>query len=158
VFLLPIIGIVVALLLGYSPTFTAGVGVVATILASMILKETRLSPWQIVEGLGTTTLQILPVAGACAAAALVIGGLSMTGLGMKSANVILEISNARWYRCFLNSSGPSSCASASRAPRGFQLDVVKFQGNRSSMRPSSCRIPSKPRRKVSAFLPLRSGA
>lgn len=95
VFLLPIIGIVVALILGYSPTFTAGVGVVATILASMILKETRLSPWQIVEGLGTTTLQILPVAGACAAAGLVIGGLSMTGLGMKSANVILELSNAQ---------------------------------------------------------------
>lgn len=95
VFLLPIVGIVVALVLGYSPTFTAGVGVIATIVASMILKETRLSPWQIVEGLGTTTLQILPVAGACAAAGLVIGGLSMTGLGMKSANVILTVSSAQ---------------------------------------------------------------
>ncbi|WGT52630.1 TRAP transporter permease [Thioclava nitratireducens] len=95
VFLLPILGIVLALLLGYSPTFTAGVGVVATILASMILKQTRMSLWQIVEGLGTTTLQILPVAGACAAAGLVIGGLSMTGLGMKAASVILELSNAQ---------------------------------------------------------------
>lgn len=95
VFLLPIIGIVVALILGYSPTFTAGVGVLVTIIASTILKETRLSPWQIVEGLGATTLQILPVAGACAAAGLVIGGLSMTGLGMKSANVILTVSNAQ---------------------------------------------------------------
>ncbi|MGB7243115.1 MAG: TRAP transporter fused permease subunit [Sulfitobacter sp.] len=94
VFLLPIIGIVTALVLGYSPTFTAGVGVLVTVLASMILKETRLSLWQMVEGFGTTTLQILPVAGACAAAGLVIGGLSMTGLGMKSANVILNISNA----------------------------------------------------------------
>jgi TRAP transporter 4TM/12TM fusion protein len=95
VFLLPIIGIVVALILGYSPTFTAGVGVLVTIIASMILKETRLSPWQIVEGLSATTLQILPVAGACAAAGLVIGGLSMTGLGMKSANLILTVSNAQ---------------------------------------------------------------
>lgn len=93
VFLLPIIGIIVALILGYSPTFTAGVGVLVTILAAMILKDTRLSLWQLVEGLGATTLQILPVAGACAAAGLVIGGLSMTGLGMKSANVILTVSN-----------------------------------------------------------------
>ena len=54
-----------------------------------------MTPWQILEGLGTTTLQILPVAGACAAAGLVIGGLSMTGLGMKSANVILELSNGQ---------------------------------------------------------------
>lgn len=95
VFLLPIIGIVLALMLGYSPTFTAGVGVIVTILASLILKETRMTPWRILEGLGTTTLQILPVAGACAAAGLVIGGLSMTGLGMKSANVILELSNGQ---------------------------------------------------------------
>lgn len=95
VFMLPIFGIVAALVMGYSPTFTAGVGVLVTVLAAMILKETRLSPWQLVEGLGATTLQILPVAGACAAAGLVIGGLSMTGLGMKAANVILTVSNAQ---------------------------------------------------------------
>lgn len=94
VFLLPIIGIVAALLAGYSPTFTAGIGVLGVILASMLLAATRLTPWQVIEGLGETTLRILPVAGACAAAGLVIGGLSMTGLGMKAANLILVISNA----------------------------------------------------------------
>ena len=58
VFLLPIIGIVVALLSGYSPTFTAGIGVMGVIIASTLLKATRLSPWQVIEGLGDTTLQI----------------------------------------------------------------------------------------------------
>lgn len=95
VFLLPIIGIVVALLSGYSPTFTAGIGVIGVVIASMILKATRMAPWQIIEGLGDTTLRILPVAGACAAAGLVIGGLSMTGLGMKAANLILVISSSQ---------------------------------------------------------------
>ncbi|WP_188076528.1 TRAP transporter fused permease subunit [Aurantimonas sp.] len=94
VFLIPIVGIVAALLSGYSPTFTAGIGVLAAVVAAMILRATRLSLWQIIEGLGETTLRILPVAGACAAAGLVIGGLSMTGLGMKAANVILVISNS----------------------------------------------------------------
>ncbi|MCF7702065.1 TRAP transporter permease [Loktanella sp. M215] len=95
VFLIPIIGIVTALLSGYSPTFTAGVGVLMILLASSLMKRTRLSPWGIIEGLGDTTLRILPVAGACAAAGLVIGGLSMTGLGMKAANVILVVSNSQ---------------------------------------------------------------
>lgn len=95
VFLIPIIGIVTALLYGYSPTFTAGVGVLMILLASSLMKRTRLSPWGIIEGLGDTTLRILPVAGACAAAGLVIGGLSMTGLGMKAANVILVVSNSQ---------------------------------------------------------------
>lgn len=95
VFLIPILGIILALSWGYSPTFTAGIGVLGVVAASMLLKATRLSVWQIVEGLGETTLRILPVAGACAAAGLVIGGLSMTGLGMKAANVILTISNGQ---------------------------------------------------------------
>lgn len=95
VFLIPIIGIVAALVAGYSPTFTAGVGVLAAVAAASLLRATRLSTWQIVEGLGETTLRILPVAGACAAAGLVIGGLSMTGLGMKAANVILTISGGQ---------------------------------------------------------------
>lgn len=95
VFLIPIVGIVWALLAGYSPTFTAGVGVLAAVGAATLLKATRLSPWQVVEGLGETTLRILPVAGACAAAGLVIGGLSMTGLGMKAANVILTLSGGQ---------------------------------------------------------------
>lgn len=92
VFMIPIIGIVSALMSGYSPTFTAGIGVLGAVVASALLKSTRLTPWQVLEGLGETTLRILPVAGACAAAGLVIGGLSMTGLGMKAANVILTIS------------------------------------------------------------------
>jgi len=95
VFLIPIVGIVWALLAGYSPTFTAGVGVLAAVGAATLLKATRLSPWKVVEGLGETTLRILPVAGACAAAGLVIGGLSMTGLGMKAANVILTLSGGQ---------------------------------------------------------------
>ena len=53
-----------------------------------------MSLWRITEALGETTLRILPVAGACAAAGLVIGGLSMTGLGMKAANVIMVLSGA----------------------------------------------------------------
>lgn len=95
VFLIPIVGIVWALLAGFSPTFTAGVGVLAAVVAASLLKATRLSVWQLVEALGETTLRILPVAGACAAAGLVIGGLSMTGLGMKAANVILTVSGGQ---------------------------------------------------------------
>lgn len=92
VFLIPIFGIIAALIVGYSPVFVAGIGAAAVIVASLVYEETRLTPWKIVQGLGETTLRILPVAGACAAAGLVIGGLSMTGLGMKAASLILVVS------------------------------------------------------------------
>lgn len=91
-FLIPIAMIITVLLIGYSPTFTAGAGAATVILATFLTARTRMSLWEIIEGFGETTLRILPVAGACAAAGLVIGGLSMTGLGMKAANVIITIS------------------------------------------------------------------
>ena len=91
-FLIPIAIIIGVLMAGYSPTFTAGAGAAAVIVATMLTARTRMTLWEIVEGFGETTLRILPVAGACAAAGLVIGGLSMTGLGMKAANVIIAIS------------------------------------------------------------------
>lgn len=91
-FLIPIGVIVGVLMAGYSPVFTAGAGAVAVVAGTVLTRKTRMTPWQVVEALGETTLRILPVAGACAAAGLVIGGLSMTGLGMKAANLIIEIS------------------------------------------------------------------
>ncbi|MDV7202329.1 TRAP transporter fused permease subunit [Roseovarius sp. 10] len=91
-FLIPIGIIIGVLMAGYSPVFTAGAGAAAVVAAAMLTARTRMTLWRIVEALAETTLRILPVAGACAAAGLVIGGLSMTGLGMKAANVIIEVS------------------------------------------------------------------
>jgi TRAP transporter 4TM/12TM fusion protein len=96
-YLIPIAVIVGILLAGYSPTFTAGAGIFAVVVGSSLTKRTRMSLWNLVEGLAETTARVLPVAGACAAAGLVIGGISMTGLGMKAASLILTIAaNVDW--------------------------------------------------------------
>ncbi|MGR3570980.1 TRAP transporter permease [Brevirhabdus sp.] len=88
-YLLPVLVLLGALLAGYSPGFTAGLGTAALIGSAALSPSARLGLRAILRGLGETTLRILPVAGACAAAGLVIGGLSMTGLGMKAAGMIL---------------------------------------------------------------------
>ena len=96
-YLIPIAVIVGILLAGYSPTFTAGAGIFAVVVGSSLTKRTRMSLWNLVEGLAETTARVLPVAGACAAAGLVIGGISMTGLGMKAASLILTVAaNVDW--------------------------------------------------------------
>jgi TRAP transporter 4TM/12TM fusion protein len=96
-YLIPIAVIVGILLAGYSPTFTAGAGIFAVVVGSSLTKRTRMSLGNLVEGLAETTARVLPVAGACAAAGLVIGGISMTGLGMKAASLILTVAaNVDW--------------------------------------------------------------
>lgn len=89
VFVIPIIVICAALLLAYTPTYVAVFGSLSLLITSFFNKKTRLSAWGVVEALAETTVRILPVAGACAAAGLVIGGLTMTGLAMKGSNLIL---------------------------------------------------------------------
>ena len=91
-FLVPIAVIVGMLWVGYSPVMTAGAGALGVIIGTSFSGRTRMTVWRIIQALGDTTLRILPVAGACAAAGLVIGGLSMTGLGMKAASVIIQLS------------------------------------------------------------------
>lgn len=91
-FLVPIGVIVVMLWLSYSPVMTAGAGTLGVLVGTSFSGRTRMTVWRVIQALGDTTLRILPVAGACAAAGLVIGGLSMTGLGMKAASVIIQMS------------------------------------------------------------------
>ncbi|MCI5109455.1 MAG: TRAP transporter fused permease subunit [Marivita sp.] len=91
-FIIPIAVIIGMLWVGYSPVMTAGAGALGVVIGTALSARTRMTLWNLIDALGETTLRILPVAGACAAAGLVIGGLSMTGLGMKAANVIITLS------------------------------------------------------------------
>ncbi|GLQ37148.1 ATP-binding protein [Rhizobium albus] len=94
VFVLPLAVIVWALLVGYTPTYVAVYATVALVIASFFTKRTRMTPRDVMEGLGETTLRMLPVAGACAAAGLVIGGLTMTGLAMKASNIVMLVAGS----------------------------------------------------------------
>ncbi|APX89457.1 C4-dicarboxylate ABC transporter [Brevirhabdus pacifica] len=88
IFVVPLIVITIALLVGYTPTYVAVFGSVSLLATSMMQKRTRMSPRELLEGIGETTMRMLPVAGACAAAGLVIGGLTMTGLSMKASGLV----------------------------------------------------------------------
>ncbi|MAU95293.1 MAG: C4-dicarboxylate ABC transporter [Fulvimarina sp.] len=83
VYIVPLIVLVVALLQGYSPTLVAVFATLSVIVASWFRPGHRLGPVGIFDGMASTTIRMLGVTGACAAAGLVIGGITMTGLAMK---------------------------------------------------------------------------
>jgi TRAP transporter 4TM/12TM fusion protein len=85
VFVVPLSVIVVALFLGFSPSLVAAFGTVAVLLVSIPRAATRLSLVKIFEVLKDVSINMVPVTAACAAAGLVIGGISMTGLSGKLA-------------------------------------------------------------------------
>lgn len=88
VFIVPLVVITAALLVGYTPTYVAVFGAVSLFVASLLRRQTRMGPQALMKAIGETTVRMLPVAGACAAAGLVIGGLTMTGMSMKASGLV----------------------------------------------------------------------
>lgn len=92
VYLLPIIALIVILILGYSPARAALIGMALLIVAGMLRSSTRMSLkdfWEALESAGTTTFSIVA---ATACAGMIVGIVSMTGLGIKFSNLIGSMS------------------------------------------------------------------
>lgn len=100
-FFVPLTVLVVALLMGYSPTLVAVFGTLSVIAISYVDKKTRLGVKDIYEVLAETTLLTIGVTAACAAAGLVIGGLTMTGLVIKFSSLITMLTESNLFLSLL---------------------------------------------------------
>jgi len=91
-FLVPLAVLIAGLVLGYAPTYVAIFGTVAVFFVALLRKDTRIGLRKLYDVLAETTLKVIGVTAACAAAGLVIGGLSMTGLAAKFSSLIFLVS------------------------------------------------------------------
>jgi TRAP transporter 4TM/12TM fusion protein len=96
-FFVPLIVITWALVEGYTPTYAAIYGTLAVLVIAMIKRSSRPSPGDVFEILAETTLRMVAVTGACAAAGLVIGGITMTGLASKFSHLVFLLSGANVF-------------------------------------------------------------
>ncbi|KJS12911.1 MAG: hypothetical protein JL56_10785 [Desulfotomaculum sp. BICA1-6] len=90
-FTIPLIILVYFLMQGYSPMKAGIYGILATILVSYVRKNTWLTPGKIISALEAGAKGAVEVAIACATAGVVIGVLTLTGLGMRFNSVILAV-------------------------------------------------------------------
>jgi TRAP transporter 4TM/12TM fusion protein len=100
-FFVPLTVLTVSLLYGFTPTMVAIFGTVAIIIVSWFRRDTRLGPLELWNALAETTFRMVPVAGATAAAGLVIAGLTMTGLAAKFAHVVYAMTDANQFMTLL---------------------------------------------------------
>jgi len=88
----PIVVIVVALMAGASPILSALLGIAACIVVGAVRKETRLGAADLVLTLRDGARSAIGVVVATAAAGLIVGTVTLTGLGLKFANGLIDIS------------------------------------------------------------------
>ncbi len=89
--LLPIISVIVLLMSGMIVTHAALYSILIAILVGFINKDTRMGPKQFVLALVDGARSALGVAAATAAAGIIVGIVTKTGLGLKMANGLIDL-------------------------------------------------------------------
>ena len=90
--LLPIAVVVAVLMSGASPVRAALYGILSCTAVSYLRRETRLTPKGIIAALRDGARSALGVIAATACAGMIVGAVTLTGLGLKFANGLIDLS------------------------------------------------------------------
>jgi len=91
--ILPPIAIIYFLISGYSPIKASFYAIVVTFIVSMISKETRLTPKRLLIAFEKGATNSLSIIAACATAGIIVGVVTLTGLGLKISSLIVNLSS-----------------------------------------------------------------
>ena len=89
---IPIIVLVLMLVWAYSPMKSVFWGIMLTVIIGMARKSTRVHPWRLVEALELGARNAVTIATACASAGIIVGVISLTGLGLKFSDSLVSLS------------------------------------------------------------------
>ncbi len=84
-----LIAIVVIMIIGFTPIMAVFWSTVITFAVSFIRKDTALTPKKLVKALRGGSVGVLSVASTCAAAGIIVGVVTLTGLGLKFSSIII---------------------------------------------------------------------
>lgn len=91
--LIPLLILIYALVVERSSPIRAGLlAILATVIVSWIRTDTRMGPGKILTTMYDSACRIIVVAATCACAGIIIGVLSLTGLAVKFASIIVSLS------------------------------------------------------------------
>ncbi len=84
-----LVSIVVFMLWGYSPTLSVFWSTVLTCALSFLTRETALVPKKLVRALSDGSTSVLTAATTCATAGIIVGVVTLTGLGLKFSSIVI---------------------------------------------------------------------
>ena len=86
---LSLISIIVFMLLGYSPILSVFWATVVAYVVSFFHVSCALTPKKLVTALEAGSVSVLNVAATCAAAGIIVGVVTLTGLGLKFSDIVI---------------------------------------------------------------------
>jgi TRAP transporter 4TM/12TM fusion protein len=92
-----LIAIVVIMVIGFTPIMAVFWATVITFAVSFIRKDTALTPKKLVKALRGGSIGVLSVASTCAAAGIIVGVVTLTGLGLKFSSIIIAYAGGNLF-------------------------------------------------------------
>jgi TRAP transporter 4TM/12TM fusion protein len=88
-----LIAIVVLMAMGFTPFRAVVLATLAAFLLSFLRKETAMTPKRTYNALKGGSVSTLSVASTCATAGIIVGVMTLTGLGLKMSDLIIDLAN-----------------------------------------------------------------
>lgn len=85
-----LLAIVVFMVIGYSPTLSVLYAMGVAVLLSFIRLEHALWPLRLVQTLANGAVQAVGIAATCACAGIIVGVITLTGLGLKFSDIAIQ--------------------------------------------------------------------
>ena len=89
-FFLPLVAIVAMLLVGFSPIMAVFWAILVAYAVSFIRRDSRLNPRRLAQALSSGSTGVVNVAVTCAAAGIIVGVVTLTGLGLKFSSIVVS--------------------------------------------------------------------
>lgn len=90
--LLPILVLVVVMLLDYTPFMAAFIATLSAMAVSWFSPEHRMGPRRIIKALEVSGRRTVLIAAACAGAGLIVGVVTLTGIGLNVSSLVISAS------------------------------------------------------------------
>jgi TRAP transporter 4TM/12TM fusion protein len=94
---IPIIVLIGMMTLGFTPAFAACFGILAAFLISFVRKETRFTRATLVDALASGSRNTIGVAVACAIAGIIVGIVTLTGIGQTLIGALIQVVNNPFF-------------------------------------------------------------
>lgn len=94
---IPILAIIAMMVIGYSPMKAGFYAIILTFLLSWISKNTRMKLLAVLGALESGARGALTVVAACATAGIIVGAVSLTGLGMTFSRFVIDLAGGNLF-------------------------------------------------------------
>ncbi len=85
-----LVAIIVFMVMGYSATLSVLYATGVAVVLSYVRREAALTPRRLVEALASGAVQSVGIAATCACAGIIVGVITLTGLGLKFSDIAIQ--------------------------------------------------------------------